>query len=236
MATVLGKLEAALPALVVPYVRRAAAERAQSVVAPASGRADILRLLDRALLERRKLRVTYKTASRGMRQSDRVLAPYRLVPYEHSWQVIAHDSDHDSVRMFKVDRIARALLTDASYEVPPDFDIGNYLGPTWGVLRGEGDAAQGVVLRFSAQAAEWVRDERWHPTQVARDLPGGGLELRFNCTITHELVRWLLSFGPEVRIEAPATVRETVAAEARRIVALAALHQSVAAPSGGSET
>jgi predicted DNA-binding transcriptional regulator YafY len=218
IAGVLGKLEAALPAPVLPYVRRAAAERAEAVVVPERAGRPLLAVLEQALLEGRKVRISYRSASRQMEASERVIAPYRLMPYEHSWQVIAHDSLRNAVRMFKIDRVERAELTDDRYEIPGDFDVAQYFGPTWGVLRGESGEAEDVVLRLSATAAPWVAEERWHPSQEVEQLPGGGIELRFHCTITNELVRWVLSLGGEASIEAPASLRERVYAEAERVI------------------
>jgi predicted DNA-binding transcriptional regulator YafY len=218
IATVLGKLEAALPASFLPYVRRAAAERAQAIVAPAADRGSLITLMDQALLERRKVRIVYCSASRGMATTERTIAPYRLIPYEHSWQVIAHDSFRNEVRMFKIDRVERAELTQERYEIPADFDVAGYFGPTWGVLRGEGGAPEDVAVRLSPVAAPWVRDERWHPTQQVEALPDGGIRLRFRCTVTNELVRWILGFGGEVYVEAPRDLEEKVQIEAERVL------------------
>jgi predicted DNA-binding transcriptional regulator YafY len=86
------------------------------------------------------------------------------------------------------------------------------------VLRGEGGTVENVVLRFTPQAAAWVRDERWHHSQQMEALADGGLVLRFHCSINHELVRWLLSFGAGVRVELPDHLRNTLVDEAKEIL------------------
>lgn len=218
ISAALGKLEGALPAGIVPYVRRAATERAEAIIAPVAGRGPLLALLDQALLERRKARIVYRSASRGLERTTRIIAPYRLVPYEHSWQVIAHDSLRHTVRMFKIDRVEQAELTHEQYEIPADFDLATYFGTTWGVLRGEGSAPEDLALDFSPLAAPWVRDERWHPSQQVEARPGGAIRMRFRCSITNELVRWVLSFGGEVHVEGPLPLRKQVRDEAERVL------------------
>jgi predicted DNA-binding transcriptional regulator YafY len=86
------------------------------------------------------------------------------------------------------------------------------------VLRGEGGAPEDVAVRLSPVAAPWVRDERWHPTQQVEALPDGGIRLRFRCTVTNELVRWILGFGGEVYVEAPRDLEEKVQIEAERVL------------------
>jgi hypothetical protein len=49
--------------------------------------------------------------------------------------------------------------------------------------------------------------------------------MRFHCSITHELVRWILSHGAEVYVYQPTHLREAVVMEARKI-ATGELHQA----------
>lgn len=120
-----------------------------------------------------------------------------------------------------MDRIESCTLTGRRYHIPDDYDPVTYLGSAWGVLRGEASPPQDVALRFSARAGRWVCDQRWHPTQATETLPNGDLLMRFHCGVTPELVRWVLSYGAEVWIEEPASLREKVLAEAARVIARA---------------
>ncbi|MBV9279751.1 MAG: WYL domain-containing transcriptional regulator [Chloroflexi bacterium] len=221
-ASGLARLEAALPPGIVPYLRQAADSR-QPAFGPVRDRAATLAMLERAMVQGRKVRVSYATASRGGAVSERVWGPYALQFYERSWMVIADDSLRNEVRMFKVDRIQQCELTDEAYAVPGDFDVTSYLGTAWGVLRGEAGPAEDVVLRFTPRAAPWVKDERWHWSQETEGVPDGGLIMRFHCSVTHELVRWILSFGPEVCVERPADLRNCVVDEAERVAAVGRL-------------
>jgi predicted DNA-binding transcriptional regulator YafY len=217
----LARLEDALPSAIVPYLRRAAGERPTGVFGPLADRGSRLATLEQAYLERRKVSVSYSSVTRGGASTDRVLAQYYLLPYERSWLSIAHDSLRDEIRMFKVDRMGECRLTDEHYEIPEDFHLSSYLGATWGVLRGEAGPVETVVLWFTARAGAWVRDERWHPSQEIEAGHEGGITMRFHCIITNELVRWVLSFGGDVRIEHPESLRHTVAEQARSVLGAA---------------
>jgi predicted DNA-binding transcriptional regulator YafY len=221
VASALTNLEVALPPQLLPYLRRVAAEQAAAVVRPAVPRGPTLATLEQAMAEGRAVDKAYRSASRGDALSERRIHPYRLVPYDNSWQIIAHDGLRQTVRMFKVDRIERCVLTGERYEMPAHFDVDAYLGDTCGVLRGEGGQAEGISLVFTPTAAAWVRDERRHPSQTAEPLPDGGIRLRFHATVTHELVRWVLSFGGDVTVEQPEALRKEVVEAAAAVLRVA---------------
>jgi predicted DNA-binding transcriptional regulator YafY len=213
----LTRLEEALPAPIVPYLRRAGASR-NPLQQPVHERWPVLATLEQAMAERRKAAIQYVSASRHQAVSERTIAPYHLMPYERSWQVIALDSRRGDVRMFKLDRIRTAELTDESYAIPADFDLEAYLGDQWGVLRGEAERPERVVLRFSERAAPWVMDDRLHASQQIEELPDGGVLLTYYAGVTHELVRWVLSFGGDVVVAEPEGLREAVVKEAQAVV------------------
>jgi predicted DNA-binding transcriptional regulator YafY len=221
LAGALGRLEEALPMEVVPYLRRAGLDGGRLPFGPSRDRSPVLATLEEALLTGRRLAMVYASASRGGVATERVIAPYYLLPYERSWLIVADDSLRGQVRIFKADRIQSCRLTDQRYEVPADFDLTAYFGETWGVLRGQGGPAQDVELRFSPLAAAWVRDDRYHPSQEMEELADGGLVMRFHCGVTHELVRWVLSFGSDVGVEQPGALRKEVVEAAAAVLRVA---------------
>lgn len=217
IASGMARLENALPPNIVPYLRRAA-EAPRAPFGPVHERGATLLRLERALQETREVRVTYRSAA-SSESTDRTLAPYFLFPYERSWYLVAHDSRRDAIRMFKVDRIGECAITDRRYTRPEDLDLSSYIGEDWGILRNLAAGVEPVAVRFTARGAPWVRDERWHASQHMELLPDGELRLRFSCGITDELMRWVLSFGGEVQVEEPETLRESVHNEARKVLA-----------------
>lgn len=219
LASALASIEEALPATIVPYLRRAGHALAPSIQGPIESHGSTIAVLEQAIVEHRKIQMTYVSAHRDNALTERTVAPYRLMPYERSLQLIGHDDLRHTIRMFKVDRIQHCEITRESFVEPSDFDVDRYLGDTWGVLRGEGSTVEDVVLRFSARAAAWVRDEQRHSSQRIAVLDDGGIEMRFHCVITNELMRWVLSFGTEVGVREPVTLREWLIREAAQLLA-----------------
>ncbi len=149
---------------------------------------------------------------------ERVVDPYTLIPHERSWYLVAYCHLRGEVRMFKVSRIDRIERTGEEFVFPKDFDLSDYMGHAWGLLRGEAGEPEDVVLEFEAETGRWVRDQQLHESQRAETLPDGTLRLSFFVGITPEFRRWVLGFGRRVRVVRPVTLGQWVLEEARAMV------------------
>lgn len=186
---------------------------------PPSGREQTLRTLQLALGQRRRVHLTYQTASRGGEVTERDFDPYAIFPYGRSWHVAGYCHLRQDFRDFKVDRIAAIEPRMATYAIPDDFSIADFLNAGWGLMRATGEPAQEVVLRFSSLAGRWVREERWHTTQEIDEEADGQIRFRVQVPITLELCRWVFHYGREVEVLGPPALREWVREEAERVAA-----------------
>lgn len=214
LAAAVARLESLFPAEFTPLLRQYG--QRQPVTAQGEHRRQMLTLLNRALVEGRKVRMEYETRSRGGERNERVVRPYALYPYVRSWQLIAYCERREAVLMFKVDRIHTATLLDEHYTIPADFDIEAYLGATWGLLRGEGGEPVEVVLRFAPDTGRRVAEERWHSSQQVEMTADGRVLFRLHIAVTPEFVSWVLYYGSQVEVLEPASLRERVTEEHQR--------------------
>jgi proteasome accessory factor C len=170
-----------------------------------------------ALLQRRELRLRYH--GRGKDQvSERVVCPQRLVHYRDTWYLDAWCHTRKGLRTFAIDRIKEAKeRSDAARDVP-HAELDAHLASSYGIFAGK--ANKTAVLRFSASAARWVADERWHPRQVGQFLTDGRYELRVPYRDATELAMDILRYGADVEVVAPESLRGTVAAKLREALAL----------------
>ena len=74
-------------------------------------------------------------------------------------------------------------------------------------------------IRFDSEAAAAVRRRIWHPTQVIRNLPGGGIELSLRARDEWEIARWVLSWAGRASVIEPVRLRQQVRQLAREIAA-----------------
>lgn len=216
LAAAVARLECIFPEQLQPLMR----EAADQLPAEAGGthRHAMLTLFHRAWIEQRRVRMQYATGSRNSDINERDVEPYYVLPYGRSWYLVAWDSLRETILDFKLDRVRQARLLDTTYTIPADFDIDDYLGDNWGMLRGVGPEAERIVLLFSPEAGRWVSESQWHKSQEVNFLPNGRVRVEFFLSATPEMVRWLLYYGADVFVEQPGWLREQVR-EAHRAAA-----------------
>jgi predicted DNA-binding transcriptional regulator YafY len=76
-----------------------------------------------------------------------------------------------------------------------------------------------VRIRFDSEVAAAVRRRIWHPTQVIRSLPGGGIEISMRARDEGEIARWVLSWAGRASVIEPLRLRQRVRQLAREIAA-----------------
>jgi predicted DNA-binding transcriptional regulator YafY len=172
-----------------------------------------------ALVSRRRIEIAYYTRSRNAR-GLRELSPQRLVHYRNAWYLDAWCHRTDSLRVFALDAIEPARLVDRRARDVSLAEVDRQLGSGYGIYRGRRLAW--ATLRFSPEAARWVRAEIWHPKQQSRDLDDGRFELRVPYGATPELEMDILRHGEHVEVIAPDALRRSIAerlARARAVYA-----------------
>lgn len=151
--------------------------------------------------------------------TEREIEPYALLSYQSRWYVIAYCRHRQEMRDFRVDRIKDlAVRPHKVFSLPRDFDLDRYLGPAFGMHRG--DRTYAVHVRFSPYQARWIQEERWHESQVMALRTDGTLDVRMQVTGLNDIARWVLSYGAEAEVISPPVLRHRVAREARRLAAL----------------
>src|SRR5262249_17422943 len=180
---------------------------------------ETFRALAVAVRDRRRIVLCYWTASRE-EETSRAVDPYHLACVDGHWYLIAFCHLRDGVRMFAPSRIRSLEPTDATFEIPGDFRVDEYLDRSFCVLRGAPDEVYRVRLRFTGEAAKYVRGRAWHrrPTMEAR--AGGGLILGLEVSHLREVERWALSWGPACTVIEPNELRHQVAESLAEAVAL----------------
>jgi predicted DNA-binding transcriptional regulator YafY len=219
LASAFGKLEAGLPESMRAHVERTLEELAERRVDPVFNRhvAD----LTKAWAERRVVRFTYAPASYdGTEREPRTaeVRPYLLEPSleTHALYLVGLDETRNAIRTFKVERILDLSLTARTFEAPEAGPLARMLRRAWDIIADQPETE--VVLRFAAAVAPRVREATWHPSQQVRELPDGSIEWRARVAGTVEIRLWILSWGDEVEVLAPADLRANVAETLARAV------------------
>ncbi len=164
-------------------------------------------LVGSALFTRRRLHLRYYTRTRRS-ESQRVVSPQRLVHYRNTWYLDAWCHRSRALRRFALDAMrAVAVLAEPAREVAAA-TVERELDGSYGVFAGR--ARRWALLRFSADAAQWVAQEQWHAQQKLLPQADGSLHMRLPYADATELVMDILRHGPNVQVLAPADLAAEV--------------------------
>lgn len=179
----------------------------------------VLHVITEAWADSRVVHIVYESASAGgLRETD--LEPLLLEPSATgaATYVVGYSHEHQAVRTFKLDRIQAARLTGESFEPRGVEEIRRQLNRSWGGVV-IGDDEVDVTLQFSPAVARRVRETHWHASQRVSPLPDGGLLFQVRLPSLLEFVPWVRSWGPDVIVLGPESLREQVARELREAAA-----------------
>jgi predicted DNA-binding transcriptional regulator YafY len=169
-----------------------------------------------AVLSRRRLAITYYT--RGKRaQSERVLSPQRLLHYRNTWYLDAWCHASEGLRRFALDAVRAAKVLDEPARELPLSQVESELDQGYGIFGGA--RLRWATLHFTAEAAQWVAQEEWHPRQQVKVQADGSLRMRLPYSDPTELVMDVLRHGPNVRVLAPAELAQQVRSQLERTLA-----------------
>jgi predicted DNA-binding transcriptional regulator YafY len=168
--------------------------------------------LELACREQKSVQMTYFTASRNA-TSERQFDPYLLDIYRGTNPcVIGFCHNRQAIRWFRIDRIRQLKVLSAPFNKDPTFDPKTHLENIFQHEVGEGPVA--VAIWFDAVTAPYIRERRWHPTQVLEEQEDGSVTLRITVSGLNDLKRWVLGYGQGAKVLEPpklvAMVREEI--------------------------
>lgn len=211
------KIENNLPADIRQYCQSSLAK-----ITVASEQYSSVKLLDniyttiqRAIRKKAMLHFSYSSLYENS-IIDTVLHPYHLLYKKRAWYVIGYSKFHNSVHTFNLGRIKTTEILDKCFTDGDNFDVHEYLGRAWCLIP-EGKLYD-VRLLFSPLVARNVAEVQWHNTQKAQWNENGSVVLSFRVDGLGEISWWVLGYGDQVQVLAPAALRNRVVGRAQKLV------------------
>lgn len=170
--------------------------------------------LARATARREQLRLSYRKPG-GKTDECRVVDPYHLANVNGEWFLFGYCHLRKDIRTFVPARMRKVEKTGRIFKRTSAFSLQKQLRDSFGVHSGKGEYH--VVIRFSDQVADYIREKKWHPSQRLREFKNGEVELRLTLSSLIEVRRWILTWGQNARVIAPAELVSDVQEEARQI-------------------
>lgn len=214
-ASAVPELKSALRKLVraLPQTFRTDAEAAADavVIDPArwgehdQTRPELVELLQRAVVERRKVRMEYDKAGE---RSERVVDPWGLVDKDAVWYLVA--GTDRGPRTFRVDRIVDAVSTDEIAYRPADFD----LSTAWEEVVGEVEqrrAATSATALIAPRLLPILRKQQGRHCEIDGPVADGRIQVRVTAPTPRMIAQQLAGWGAEIEVLTPQSVQTELA-------------------------
>jgi predicted DNA-binding transcriptional regulator YafY len=177
----------------------------------------MLPVLQQAIWQQRRLRFTYgyDSDTPGERLGD----PLGLVAKGSVWYVIV--AIDGQPRTYRVSRVRSAELLDEIYERPPGFDLAAHWEDSSARFT-ERIPRFPATLRVAPSALAGVR-AGGHYTRIDHEEPPdatGWVRMTVLFEDDHSACEYILSYGPQIEVVEPATLRASVLAAAQATLAL----------------
>lgn len=164
----------------------------------------LLKDLRQALLKQYRCQIRYRPAKR--RQGSYLVDPYTLLFFKNALYVGGFAHNRQALRLFAIERIESLELLDERFEVPEDYRAASLTGAAFGLI--DDGATQQVELAFSQEVAHLIRERIWHPQQRLEKGADGSVILRFSAAGDKEILSWIYSFIPFVKVLGPENLRK----------------------------
>ena len=164
--------------------------------------------------ERSSRSVTFTYEDKEGVRSKRLSDPYGFVVNSGRVYCVAYDHDRRDKRVFAVDSISGLTVTTQTFVKPATFNVEDFAASSIsGVLHS--DATTEVRVRFAPRVAKAATAARVVADRSLDQHADGSVEITYRVADVDELARWVLGWGAQAEVLAPAEARDGV----RRLLA-----------------
>ena len=187
----------------------------------------VIDTLDTAIKSCSKVRFTYsrrkmddKYAARKETRSF-TLSPYALIWSNDHYYLVANNEKYDNLMNVRVDRISQVEILEQKVRPLSEvssyshyFDAADYAAKTFNMFSGD---TQMIELKCANAILEQIFD-RFGERINTRRADDTHFLLRTEASVSEGLVSWLMQFGPDIEVKAPAELKDMVTEKAQKIL------------------
>ena len=150
--------------------------------------------------------------------SNRKVKPIALKEARNRWYLIAEDTKDDIIKNFSLDRIKNLEITKDKFK-PIEYQAYEEFKDSFGIINGTNEDPVKVVLSFTPREGRYVDSLPLHHSQQL--ILSNDDEIRFSYFIrpTYDFKMEILSYGDQVKIVEPETLKAQIKEELQRSIA-----------------
>ena len=167
-----------------------------------------------AIVNKQVLNIRYKSF-KANKPITCEIHPYYLKQYNNRWFLFGWNTEFGMITNFALDRIEAISPILGEYRPKPaNLDFDEYFEDIVGVTIPQGKRIEHIVMRVAPDRYPYIKNKPLHPTQHNYDK-----EFRVSIDVipNNELIALLLSFGSQLEVLEPLSVREMMREHARTL-------------------
>jgi len=172
------------------------------------GGGEYLSQLLEAIQQSKAVYFDYENYSTGIIKARKV-GPILLKEYRNRWYLISQDLIKGKITTYGLDRISNLSLSEEKVLKPIDFKPKNYFKYSIGISSSESDPE---IIQFKALniASKYIESQPFHHSQKKVKQGKNKTLFELEIFISEEFVRSILSFGGEIEVVSPKTLRNDI--------------------------
>jgi len=156
---------------------------------------------------RKKSLVTFSYSSFiSGENKPRKCLPLLLKEYRNRWYLISYDTDKSDIITYALDRMINVELTGDLMDLPVEFDVNDYFKFVVGISVDNKSKPEQVRLKSNAVATKYIESQPFHVTQKITKFDDHAI-IQMEVMVSEELIRTILSFGPEIEVLSPDSLK-----------------------------
>lgn len=177
------------------------------------GLGQLSRLYD-AAIRKQPLRIHYQKFG-DEHGKDHIYHPYFLKEYKKRWYALGWSERCRNTLTLALDRMKRIEEEAVAFRENTGIKPEEYFRQTLGVTVGKGPAEE-IRLLFTPQQGHYIKTQPIHESQIILQDDADGLLIQLMLVVNFELIAFIQSYVPHVRVIGPSSLREQVMENLRK--------------------
>ncbi len=156
-------------------------------------------------------KVTFDYTSFASNKSkERTVTPLLLKEYRNRWYLISNDDEKNKIITYALERMDNVTVTADNGAIPEGFSPENFFEHTIGITTYDA-VPEKIELKANNLAAKYIESQPFHHTQETIRVGKNKTIFALKVIVTEELIREILSYGGEIEIVSPTSLRDKIA-------------------------
>lgn len=161
-----------------------------------------------AMQSNNKMIINYQKFN-GVVEENLLVAPYGLKSFRRRWYVLVKREDNN-FRTYALDRIKQITITDTSFLMPDDFSMEVFFRNYFGIFTNPEIEPQRIEIKVFAEERNYINTLPLHESQKEEIKEDNYSIFSFYLAPTLDFVMELLSFGKNIEVLSPASLRKRI--------------------------